>query len=120
MKQIEIQREGERLDKKEAYKKELNKLNEIFNDVEESNKKLVEGLIQDAAFLYAENYELKQILKETGMIKIHPDNQTLQKTLPIAKEYRQNLNSYSVVIKSLSSILQRRIDEEDDDMDEFE
>lgn len=106
--------------KKEAYEIELNKLNEIFKDVDESNRKLVEGLIQDAAFLYAENYELKQILKETGMIKIHPNNPSLQKPLPIAKEYRQNLNSYSVVIKSLSSILQKKIDDDDDDMEEFE
>lgn len=106
--------------KKEAYNKELEKLNEIFIDVEESDKKLVEGLIQDAAFLYAENYELKQILNQTGMIKIHPDNPSLQKALPIAKEYRQNLNSYSIVIKSLSNILQRKVEDEDDDMNEFE
>lgn len=106
--------------KKEAYNKEVNKLNEIFNDVEESDRKLVEGLIQDAAFLYAENYELKQILEKTGMIKIHPDNPSLQKPLPIAKEYRQNLNSYSIVIKSLSSVLQKKIDDDDDDMGEYE
>lgn len=106
--------------KKEAYMKELNKLTEIFNDVDESYKKLVEGLIQDAAFLYSENYILKQTLDQTGMIKIHPDNPSLQKPLPVAKEYRQNLNSYSIVIKSLSNILQRKIDDEDDDMNEFE
>jgi hypothetical protein len=104
----------------EAYNKELNKLNEIFNDVDESYKKLVEGLIQDAAFLYAENYVLKQTSAQTGMIKIHPDNPSIQKPLPIAKEYRQNLNSYSIVIKSLSNILQRKIDDDDDDMGEFE
>lgn len=106
--------------KKEAYNKELEKLNQIFIDVEDSDKKLVEGLIQDAAFLYAENYELKQILNQTGMIKIHPDDSSKQKPLPIAKEYRQNLNSYSVVIKTLSSVLQKKIDDEDDDMNEFE
>jgi len=106
--------------KKDVYNKELNKLNEIFSDVEESDKKLVEGLIQDAAFLYAENYILKNSLDETGMIKFHPSNSTLQKPLPAAKEYRQNLNSYSIVIKSLSSVLQKKIEEDDDDMDKFE
>lgn len=106
--------------KKEVYNKEFNKLNEIFSDVEESDKKLVEGLIQDAAFLYAENYELKQILNKTGMIRVNPDNPSQQKSLPASKEYRQNLNSYSIVIKSLGSVLQKKIDDEDDDMDEFE
>lgn len=106
--------------KEEAYNQELNKLNEIFLDVDESNKKLVDGLIQDAAFLYAENHELKQILTITGMIKFHPTDKSLQKPLPIAKEYRQNLNSYSVVIKTLSSVLQKKIEDDDDDMDDYE
>ena len=106
--------------KKEVYNKELNKLNEILKDVEESDKKLVEGLIQDAAFLYAENYILKNSLNETGMIKFHPSNSTLQKPLPAAKEYRQNLNSYSIVIKSLSSVLQKKIEDDDEEMGEYE
>jgi hypothetical protein len=106
--------------KKEAYEDELKKLNELFNEVEENTKKLNEGLIKDAAFLYAENYELKQVLDQTGMVKIHPDNLSLQKTIPAAKEYRQNLNSYAVVIKTLNSVLNKGANEEDDDMDDYE
>lgn len=106
--------------KKEAYEQELKKLNEIFGDVDESNKKLVEGLIKDAAFLYAENYILKQSLDETGMIKFHPSNQTLQKSLPAAETYRKNLNSYSNVIGKLANVLKKKIDDDDDDMNEFE
>lgn len=106
--------------KKEAYEKELNKLNELFVDVDENTKKLNEGLIKDAAFLYAENYILKQSLDVTGMIKFHPSNPTLQKQLPAAKEYRQNLTSYSVVIKTLNGVLEKVNDDDDDDMDEYE
>jgi regulator of replication initiation timing len=106
--------------KQKVYEGELVKLTELFKDVDESNKKLVEGLIQDAAFLYAENYVLKQALDKTGMIKFHHDNPTLQKPLPAAKEYRQNLNSYAVVIKTLSGVLQKRIGDDDDDLEEFE
>lgn len=106
--------------KEDIYNKELNKLNEIFSDVDESNKKLVEGLIEDAAFLYSENYGLKQVLKKTGILKIHPNNPELQKQLPAAKEFRQNLNNYAVVIKTLGSVLQKKIENDDEDMDEFE
>ena|SRR5471030_2621636 len=106
--------------KKEAYEKELNKLKELFIDVDEKIKKLNEGLMKDAAFLYAENYILKQSLDITGMIKFHPDNQTVQKPLPAAKEYRQNLTSYSVVIKTLNGVLEKVNDDDDDDMDEYE
>ena len=103
-----------------VYEKELAKLTEIFADIDESKKKLVEGLIQDAAFLYAENYILKQSIDKTGMIKFHPNNPTLQKPLPAAKEYRQNLNSYAVVIKTLNGVLLKKEDDDDEDMDEFE
>jgi len=105
--------------KETVYEGEFEKLTELFKDIDESKRKLVEGLIQDAAFLYSENYILKESLNKTGMIKFHPNNQTLQKPLPAAKEYRQNLNSYSVVIKTLNSVLLKK-DEEDDDMDEYE
>ena len=106
--------------KQKVYEEELAKLTEIFKDINESKKKLVEGLIQDAAFLYAENYELRASLNITGMIKFHPTNASLQKPLPAAKEYRQNLNSYAVVIRSLDRVLMKDIVEEEDDMDDYE
>jgi len=108
------------MEKQNIYDGEFAKLTEIFKDIDESKKKLVEGLIQDAAFLYAENYELKERLNKTGMIKFHPDNPTIQKPLPAAKEYRQNLNSYAVIIKTLNGVLQKKVDSDDDDMDEYE
>jgi regulator of replication initiation timing len=109
-----------KMEKEQVYKAELDKLNEIFQDVDESKKKLVDGLIQDAAFLYAENYNIKRRLNKSGMIKFHPKDPSLQKTLPAAKEYRQNLNSYSVVIKTLNGVLQKANIDEDDDMEDYE
>ncbi|SDL20105.1 hypothetical protein [Natronincola ferrireducens] len=106
--------------KREIYKKELEKLTKIFQEVEESKKKLVEGLIEDAAFLKAENYVLKQSLAETGMVKIHPSNPEMQKPIETARQYLKNINSYAVVIKALNGVLSKGIIEEDDDLDEFE
>jgi regulator of replication initiation timing len=105
--------------KGQVYKAEFEKLREIFKDVEEGKRKLVEGLIQDAAFLFAKNYVLRELLNSTGFIKVHPQNKELQKAVPAAKEYRQNLNSYSVIIKTLNSILQK-VESDDDDMSEYE
>lgn len=106
--------------KQKVYEQELEKLTEIFKDIDESKKKLVEGLIQDAAFLYAENYELRKLLDVTGSVKVHPDHKELQKSVPAAKEYRQNLNSYSVVIKTLNSVLTKGTISEDDDLEDYE
>lgn len=108
------------MDKQKVYEQELKKLKEIFQEVEEPKRKLVEGLIEDAAFLKAENYELKQILKETGMVKVHPEYPEMQKTTEAARQYLKNVNSYSVVIKTLNSVLSKNLIEEDEDLAEFE
>jgi len=108
------------LDKQNVYDKELKKLNNIFANVEEDKRKLVEGLILDAAFLKSEGYELKNILKETGMININPNNKAIQRQVPAARQYLQNVNTYSTVIKSLSSVLDAKIEDDEDDLEEFE
>lgn len=107
------------MSKKAVYQKEHEKLTEIFQDVEESKRKLVEGLIEDASFLFAENYELKQVLKEIGMVNFHPSNKQLQKPVEASKQYLKNINSYAVIIKTLNGVLNKNIIEEDDDLSEF-
>ncbi len=104
----------------EVYQKELNKLTELFQDVEPSKARLVEGLIQDAAFLLAENHALKQTISETGMVKIHPQHPEIQKPTEAAKQYLKNVNSYAVIIKTLNGVLSKSVLEEEDDMSEFE
>lgn len=106
--------------KSEVFQREQSKLSDIFQDVEESKRKLVEGLIDDAAFLKAENYDLKILLKETGMVNIHPTQKTLQKPVEAARQYLKNVNSYAVIIKTLNGVLAKGIIEDDDDLSEFE
>lgn len=108
------------MSKKEIYDRELKKLNDIFADVEESKRKLVEGLIEDAAFIKSENHVLKLSIAETGMVKIHPKQLDLQKPIETAKQYLKNINSYSVVIKTLNGVLSKNILEDDDELGEFE
>ncbi|WP_205690290.1 hypothetical protein [Chengkuizengella sediminis] len=60
------------------------------------------------------------MLLQTGMVKVHPECPELQKPVEAAKQYRQNINSYAVAIKTLKGVFQKNIVDEDDDMDEFE
>ncbi|MDR3585260.1 MAG: hypothetical protein P4L59_08055 [Desulfosporosinus sp.] len=106
--------------KQDIYEKELAKLNEIFKDIEEPKRQLVEGLIQDAAFLFAENYVLKEAISETGMIKIHPQHPEIQKPIETAKQYLRNINSYAVIVKTLNAVLSKNIIDLDDELSEFE
>jgi regulator of replication initiation timing len=106
--------------KQDVYEKELAKLNEIFKDIEEPKRQLVEGLIQDAAFLFAENHVLKDAIAQTGMIKIHPQHPDIQKPIETGKQYLRNINSYAVIIKTLNAVLSKNILDLDDDLSEFE
>ncbi|MEK6455208.1 hypothetical protein [Caldifermentibacillus hisashii] len=108
------------MSKKAVYQEELEKLTEIFTSVDESKRKLVEGLIEDAAFLKSENFVLRNKLSEIGMVKIHPSNPSLQKPVEAAKQYLKNVNSYSVIIKTLNGILNKNILDDDEDLSDYE
>src|SRR5690625_3344652 len=107
------------MSKRAVYETEKKKLTEIFSEVEESKRKLVEGLIEDACFLKSENHDLKVLLTKTGMVTIHPSREELQKPVEAARQYLKNVNSYSVIIKTLNGVLNKNILEDDDELSEF-
>ena len=107
--------------KQEVYQAELEKLNGLFEGIDENKKQLAGGLIQDAAFLTAENYMLREILSKTGAVKVHPDYPEIQRPVEAARQYRQNVNAYAVLIKALDRILSSNsIEEEDDELASYE
>ncbi|SMG58268.1 hypothetical protein [Paenibacillus aquistagni] len=108
------------MEKIQVYAQELKKLHEIFQDVDPSQSKLCEGLIEDAAFLKAENYVLKGVLTQIGMVKIHPNHPEMQKPTEAAKQYLKNLNSYSVVIKTLNGVLNKVAMDDEDELSDYE
>jgi regulator of replication initiation timing len=111
----------EPLTKQQVYDAERTKLLAIFAEVEQAKRQLVEGLIEDAAYLKAENWHLRQGLAVTGMVKVHPQYAEMQKPIEAAKQYRQNVNSYAVVIKTLNGVLNKNpLDDEDDPLGEYD
>lgn len=107
------------MERKELYEQELEKLRKLFKDVEPAQAALAEGLIEEAAFLKAENMALKVRGLENGMIKAHPEYPEIQKPVESARQYLRNVNTYSTVIKVLGSILQKSSVEEDDAFAKF-
>lgn len=105
--------------KKELIRKERDKLGEIFKDIDPNKLKLVEGLIDQAAYLAVENAMLQETMVETGMVKIHPVHKEIQKPVEAARQYRQNANSYAVIIKTLNGILTKDSTGEEDPFDEW-
>ena len=107
------------VEREKLYETELEKLNRLFQDVEPAKAELSQGLRQDAAFLMAENAMLKQIMRETGMVKIHPQYPEIQKPTEAAKQYLKNVNTYAVVLKTLNGILSKDLAEGDDEFAKF-
>lgn len=108
------------MSKDDIYQKELQKLEKIFETVEKEKKQLVEGLIQDAAFLLAENAVLKESISVTGMVRFHPQHPDIQKSTEAGKQYLRNINSYAVIIKTLNGVLMKAIIEDEDELAEFQ
>lgn len=98
-----------------VYEAERAKLEALFAGVEPGKRQLAEGLIQDAAYLAAENAELRRSLQETGSVRHCPTDPTKQRPVEAARQYRQNVGIYAVVIKALNSILSKDGSEDDDD-----
>lgn len=95
----------------------MESLKEIFKSIESNTLKLIDGLLEETAFLKVELEEMRNIMSETGMLKVHPTDKSKQKSMPVANEYRRTMNIYSLNIKVLATILNKLGDCEDDAFD---
>lgn len=51
-------------EKKEMYNTQYLKIKKLFNDVEESKQTIVEGLIEQACFMYVQLKDLNEIINK--------------------------------------------------------
>lgn len=106
-------------DRSAQVEREYARLMQLFKDIDQAKKDLIEGLIVEAAYIRVENAAIRESLNKTGMIRYSPANPAIQKPVESARQYRQNVNTYAVVIKTLNSILQKNALEDDDPFDEW-
>lgn len=108
------------IDKQAEFNTESKRLTELFSDSDVKTKELAAGLIKDAAYLYAENTVLRDMLSKTGMVRINPNNLQQQRPIEAAKQFRANCDTYSSIIGRLYRMLGEQKAENDDDMEDFE
>lgn len=99
---------------------EYERIKALFDGVDENQLALVEGAIWEAARLRGELDRLNEIVRQTGLVKVHPDNPGMQKELPVSRLIVKVRANYLNYIAKLSGVLGKSIDDEDDDMKEFE
>ncbi len=98
--------------RKNKIKKELQRLNDIFVDIETNKKKTVEKLIEDAAFMAVTLEETRQIIARDGVIEKYQngENQKGIKKSSAVEVYDKMVNTYSRVIKQLCDLIPAKID----------
>ncbi|MBM7453916.1 hypothetical protein JN09_001252 [Acholeplasma morum] len=98
-------------------KVEYERLRSLFSSVDETKTKLVDNLIEQAAFMKIELGILQDQIRKHGAIQI--SNKGAQRQTEAAKYYTKLVNSYGTVIKTLNSIMGKNIIDEDDEFDKF-
>lgn len=78
-------------------------LDDIFKDIEENEKKLIDPLIDEVVFLEKQMNDLKEV----PFINYHPKNPSLQKKTEAAKLYKEFSQSYMNAIRILCSLLNK-------------
>ena len=90
-------------------------LREVFKDVDEGKRKIIDNLIDEAVFLEGQMRELKKY----PFIKFHPQKPNLQKVTAAGKQYREFLQTYTNIIDKLSRIYGREEGEEESPLRAF-
>lgn len=76
---------------------------EIFKDVDASEKALINALIDECVWYEEQMTELKKV----PFIKVHPTNPALQKTTPAARLYKEYATSYMNALRILLNTLRK-------------
>jgi len=99
---------------------EYKRIKALFDGVDEKQLALVDGALWESARLRVELDRLNEIVRQTGLVKVHPDNPSMQKELPVSRMIIKVRANYLNYIAKLSGVLGKSVDDEDDDMKEFE
>ena len=100
--------------------KEYERIKALFDGADESQLSLIDGTLWEAARIRVELNSLHEIVKHSGLIKVHPQNPGLQKELPVSKLIVKARANYLNYISKLASLLGKNIDDEDEDLSDYE
>ena len=73
-----------------SNEKRRDQLNEIFKNVDEAQKQLIDPLLDELVRLEDEIAELRKL----PQLRVHPNNPSIQKLTPAARLLKMELQSY--------------------------
>ncbi len=108
--------------KDEIIKKEKEKLNGIYLKMESKTKKSVSSLVDEAAFMSASLFQLRQIINKKGYTEDY-QNGANQKGVKKCSEMEIYINlskNYMTIMKQLTDLLPKPATGKSDESDGFE
>lgn len=110
------------LTKEELEKREKRKLAGIYKKLDKDTKKSVESLVDEAAFMAASLYELREIINEKGYTEEYQNgaNQRGIKKCSEVEIYNTMVKNYMSTIKQLTDLLPKEVAKEVEKNDGFE
>lgn len=92
--------------------REKKRLEDVFKNIETTKTKLIEKLIDEAAFQAVTLEETREIIKRDGVIEEYQNgaNQRGIKKSSAVEVYDKMVNTYSRIIKQLCDLLPERVD----------
>ncbi|MCC0641618.1 hypothetical protein IC217_15695 [Clostridioides sp. ES-W-0017-02] len=111
----------EQLEKEKKIKQEVSRLKKNYKDLEKEKVKILDGLVNEAAFLKISLEETREILTKEGLTEIFKQGkQEFERERLQVKIYLNFMKLYSSVMKQLIDIIPSDIkQEEEDELIEF-
>ena len=99
---------------------EIERLKSTFPGADENRLASMHGMIEQAAYetVYLRRLNEQAIL--SGLVKFHPDNPRMQKSLPVSGEIAKHSAALTNILDKLVKHLGAQMEEEDDALAEFE
>ncbi|NLZ52390.1 MAG: zinc-binding protein [Thermoanaerobacteraceae bacterium] len=99
---------------------EIERLKAEFVGADENKLRVLEGLIEQAAYERLFLKKLNEQALATGLVEVHPDNPKLQRALPISNAIAKHSAALTNIMDKLMKHLAVPLDDEDDGLDEYE
>ena len=102
--------------------REINRLTNLFKDIDRNKRLTAKGLIEEAAYMRITLQELKVEIDKHGPIdEMSQGDYSILREHPALKSYNTMVQRYSSIIKQLTDLLPKEIKvvDEDDGFDQF-
>ena len=106
----------EQLEKEKKIKQEVSRLKKNYKDLEKEKVKILDGLVNEAAFLKISLEETREILTKEGLTEIlKQGKQEFERERLQVKIYLNFMKLYSNVMKQLIDIIPSDMKQEEED-----